>query len=176
MKISIPNLLYHGNDVIVEKPDIHAGKPRHDFGKGFYLTTDINQAAKWSKHKIKINSSKLKQNPYNILISKYVFDTNQFYSLRVKIFDHVSEDWLNYIIKNRKNIDFALNTDYDLVIGPVVDGANSWEALALYSNGTISFEKAISRLKPENLTDQWAFKTQNSINCLKYGGVLYEEK
>ena len=158
MKISIPNLLYHGSDVIVEKPDIHAGKPRHDFGKGFYLTTDI------------------KQNPYNILISKYVFDTNQFYSLRVKIFDHVSEDWPNYIIKNRKNIDFALNTDYDLVIGPVVDGANSWEALALYSNGTISFEKAISRLKPENLTDQWAFKTQNSINCLKYGGVLYEEK
>ena len=78
--------------------------------------------------------------------------------------------------KNRKNIDFALNTDYDLVIGPVVDGANSWEALALYSNGTISFEKAIFRLKPENLTDQWAFKTQNSINCLKYGGVLYEEK
>ncbi|MCZ3538656.1 DUF3990 domain-containing protein [Lactobacillus gasseri] len=66
-------------------------------------------------------------------MSKYVFDTNQFYSLRVKIFDHVSEDWLNYIIKNRKNIDFALNTDYDLVIGPVVDGANSWEALALYS-------------------------------------------
>ena len=53
MKISIPNLLYHGNDVIVEKPDIHVGKPRHDFGKGFYLTTDINQAAKWSKHKIK---------------------------------------------------------------------------------------------------------------------------
>ena len=47
--------------------------------------------------------------------------------------------------------------------------------MALYSNGTISFEKAIFRLKPENLTDQWAFKTQNSINCLKYGGVLYEE-
>ena len=40
--------LYHGSNVIVENPKIIESDRALDFGKGFYLTTDFEQAKKWS--------------------------------------------------------------------------------------------------------------------------------
>ena len=36
--------LYHGSNVRVEKPDLHKSKPYKDFGQGFYLSDDKQQA------------------------------------------------------------------------------------------------------------------------------------
>ena len=36
--------IYHGSTVIVEKPSLEILNYRTDFGKGFYTTTDIEQA------------------------------------------------------------------------------------------------------------------------------------
>ena len=40
--------LYHGSDVIVDNPKIIAGNRPLDFGGGFYLTTNKEQAQKWA--------------------------------------------------------------------------------------------------------------------------------
>ena len=40
--------LYHGSTVVVKQPNIRIGRKNTDFGKGFYTTTDIEQAKKWS--------------------------------------------------------------------------------------------------------------------------------
>ena len=79
-------------------------------------------------------------------------------------------------MKNRENIEIAVRNDYDLVIGPVMDGTRAWITLKLYSQRKISFDKTIEKIKPEKLKDQWAFKTIKAINLLSYGGVLYESK
>ena len=43
--------VYHGSNVIVNKPDIeHSFRPL-DFGKGFYVTTVKEQAERWARRK-----------------------------------------------------------------------------------------------------------------------------
>lgn len=96
--------------------------------------------------------------------------------MNIKIFELPTKEWLNYVIRNRTNIEFALLSDYDIVIGPVVDGITSWITLNQYVNRLISFEETLELIKPKVLTDQWAFKTQKSINLLRYGGVYYERR
>ena len=41
--------LYHGSTGIVVKPQIIEPNRALDFGKGFYTTSDINQARRWVK-------------------------------------------------------------------------------------------------------------------------------
>lgn len=44
--------IYHGSTFIVEKPSLEILNYRTDFGKGFYTTTDIEQAKRWTKIKL----------------------------------------------------------------------------------------------------------------------------
>lgn len=166
--------LYHGSNLIVKKPDLFAGRPRHDFGRAFYLTSDQNQAEKWSRYKIKrrehINFK------YNVVVTKYKFDLVQLKSLKVKVFSKPSEEWLKYIVHNRTSTEYALSTDYDIVIGPVVDGTASWLALQKYSKNEKSFEETIKVIRPDNLVDQWAFKTEKAVKYLEFGGAILNEK
>ena len=50
--------LYHGSNVIVQNPRIIESDRNLDFGKGFYLITDLEQAKIWWKwsNKKTINS------------------------------------------------------------------------------------------------------------------------
>lgn len=41
-------VLYHGSNVTVEKPKIIKSKRLLDFGTGFYVTSDLEQAGKWA--------------------------------------------------------------------------------------------------------------------------------
>ena len=44
-------ILYHGSNVEVEMPDLNKSKPYKDFGQGFYLSADRNQALRISEQK-----------------------------------------------------------------------------------------------------------------------------
>lgn len=169
-------VLYHGSDVIVRTPDLYAGIPRHDFGRAFYLTASKEQAIKWNKHKMVRHSVDPQKIEYDYLVSWFRFEQAKLNQLKVRVFDKPDKNWLHYVMKNRENIEIAVRNDYDLVIGPVMDGTRSWITLKLYSQRKISFDKTIEKIKPEKLKDQWAFKTIKAINLLSYGGVLYESK
>ena len=41
--------LYHGSNVEVKNPKILQNNRFLDFGNGFYLTSDFEQASKWEK-------------------------------------------------------------------------------------------------------------------------------
>ena len=43
--------LYHGSTVVVKEPNLEILNYRTDFGKGFYTTTDFEQAKRWTKIK-----------------------------------------------------------------------------------------------------------------------------
>lgn len=45
-------ILYHGTNIAFETIDLSKSKPNKDFGQGFYLTTDKNQAIEMAKAKI----------------------------------------------------------------------------------------------------------------------------
>lgn len=41
--------LYHGSNMVIEHPDLARCKPYKDFGKGFYLSADKEQALALAK-------------------------------------------------------------------------------------------------------------------------------
>lgn len=43
--------VYHGSNVIVEKPEVKQGRANADFGLGFYVTKSYEMAEKWASHK-----------------------------------------------------------------------------------------------------------------------------
>lgn len=40
-------ILYHGSNVVVREPHLLKIQRELDFGKGFYTTSDLEQASKW---------------------------------------------------------------------------------------------------------------------------------
>lgn len=159
-------LLFHGSDVVVKHPLVNYGKNDHDFGQAFYLTTSYSQAHKWAKHKFRRNGYINKP-----VVTIFEFKEKNLSLLKVDKFASPSIDWLQYIIKNRKSSKEIIEQDFDLVIGPVIDGKYSWSTLKEFSKGRISFAVALKYLKPENLDNQWAFKTQKAVSKLKFRGI-----
>lgn len=45
--------LYHGSNVKIEIPDLNHSKPFKDFGRGFYLSADSQQAWDMALQKLK---------------------------------------------------------------------------------------------------------------------------
>lgn len=41
--------IYHGSNMVVEKPEIRENLRALDFGAGFYLTSSRTQAERWAK-------------------------------------------------------------------------------------------------------------------------------
>lgn len=154
--------LYHGSTVIIEKPNLEILNYRTDFGRGFYTTTDIEQAKKWTK----IKKDRLERQNNNdihkyINVYEYIEDSD----LKIKDFTGADEEWLKFIYSNRQSDE--LIHDYDIVKGPVAND-NLYQVLVGYENGIYNMDETIQRLKTYLLTNQISFHTQKTINCLKY--------
>ena len=154
--------LYHGSNVEVKNPSLLYSSKTRDFGAGFYLTSSLEQAEVWAHKKaLRLKNGK----PY---ISIFTFDENS--NLKIKYFSTPSEEWFDYVVKNRKNI-IDEKENYDVVIGPIANDI-TFEILNLYMRGILTKEQAIIQLKTFKLKDQYTFKTEKSLKNLKYEGVL----
>ena len=92
MKITV----YHGATEIIEAPLNHVGRPRLDFGQGFYVTDLKDQAIKWAKT---IAEKKSSTTPTQYLHS----DRDAILAeARCKIFTAYDKDWLDFIVGNRR--------------------------------------------------------------------------
>ena len=61
--------LYHGSTVEIKEIDLNLSKPNKDFGKGFYLSDNFEQAYEMAKYKAGLFGTE----PY---ITKFEFDEN----------------------------------------------------------------------------------------------------
>lgn len=59
------------------------------------------------------------------------------------------------------------NSRADVVTGPVAND-NTMPVLNLYFKGAYTEEEALRRLLPQRLRDQYAFKSERSLACLKF--------
>lgn len=155
--------LYHGSNIEVKNPDLKYSNKTRDFGKGFYLTTDIEQAQTWADKKaLKLGSGKS-------TVTIFEIEENELANLKVKKFEKADEEWFDYVLKNRQDITYYDN--YDIVIGPIANDG-TYEVINLFTRNILTKEQAILQLKSYKLKDQYTFKTDNSLNKLKYRGVL----
>ena len=158
-----PMILYHGSNIDIDKIDLTKSKPYKDFGKGFYLSADKQQAQRMAEQRTSIL---LEGKP---TLNKYQFDETILNdnSLKVLCFEEYSEDWANFVLKNRDfNIEQPCH-NYDIVYGPIADDGVTFQ-LRRYKTGMISLEQLVNELKySQGITFQYYFGTELAISKLK---------
>ncbi len=155
--------IYHGSTVIVEKPSLEILNYRTDFGKGFYTTTDIEQAKRWTK----IKKGRMQEENKDEKIKRYIniYEYTENDELKILDFIEATEEWLDFVYKNRKSKE--LLHDYDIVKGPVADD-NLFATLRLYERNYTSKGDTIRALKTYKLVNQISFHTPKAIDTIKY--------
>ena len=152
-------ILYHGSLEVVEHPQIIKANRPLDFGKGFYTTTNVQQARRWVKLRMEQQNAMLGYvNIYEFTPQKELY-THRFLS--------ANEAWVDFVHANRTVHDFSHN--YDIVQGPVAND-NVYFSFNLYESGFITKSELISRLKTYKLTDQLLFHTEQSLQTISFIG------
>lgn len=155
--------LYHGSIVEVKNPSLRIGRTKTDFGKGFYTTTQKEQAEHWAK--IKQDRAKATK----AVVSEYEFDESLLSNPDIKIrrFNGVDEAWLDFVVNCRKGV----KHDYDLVFGPVAND-NVFATVNLYESGVLDAPAAIAQLRAYDTYDQLSFHTERVVKALKFVGAV----
>ena len=84
--------------------------------------------------------------------------------------NNANKEWLRYISLNRTS---KLAEDfYDLVIGPVAND-QAIRTVNNYLKGYFDEDIAIKLLLPQNLKDQYAFKTEKALSILEFCEVKF---
>lgn len=154
--------LYHGSIVEVRKPLLHYGRKKTDFGKGFYTTTQKEQAEHWAR--IKKDRAKAAK----AVVSEYEIDDSllSMPELNIRRFQGVDASWLEFVVNCRK----AVAHDYDLVFGPVAND-NVFATVNLYESGVLDAPAAIAQLRAYKTYDQLSFHTARVIGALRFVGA-----
>lgn len=151
--------LYHGSTVAVRKPSLRPGRPNADFGKGFYTTSNLEQAERWAHIKQE------REEALRAVVSVYEFDeallNNSDWNIRR--FTGADEPWLYFVTDCRK----SRKHDYDLVQGPVAND-KVFTTVNLFESGVLSAEAAILQLKAYKTYDQLSFHTDKTIGTLRF--------
>lgn len=155
--------LYHGSDIEIERPQLDLCKPFKDFGKGFYLSADKQQAQELAEQR---SRQTLEGSPK---VTAFLFDERLITSgeLKVLTFDDYSEEWVKFILANRDIHHFQPVHDYDIVYGPIADDGVTFQ-LRRYQRGAIStLQELITELKyAKGVTFQYFFGTQRALDKL----------
>ena len=151
--------LYHGSLEIVQKPEIRKANRTLDYGSGFYTTTSFEQAEAWVRRRM----DETKQdwgyvNVYDILEALPT-------SLRKLIFQSPTEEWVDFVMRNRTEKGFV--HDYDIVYGPVAND-RVYAAFALYEGGLLNKQDLIKELRAYKIVDQYLFHTERSLQALTF--------
>ncbi len=156
-------ILYHGSNMRVTNSDINLSKPFKDFGQGFYLSADRQQAFELAR--TKVDQTKTGE----VVVNEFSFDENVLTSgeLRVLIFDDYSEDWANFVLNNRDENMIQPSHNYDIVYGPIADDGVNYQ-LRRYRGGVITLQKMIEELKyAKGITFQYFFGTERALSKLE---------
>ena len=151
--------LYHGSIVAVRKPSLRPGRSKADFGKGFYTTSNYEQAVRWAHIKQE------REEALRAVVSVYEFDESLLDNPDVNIrrFIGADEAWLYFVTDCRK----SRVHNFDLVQGPVAND-KVFTTVNLFESGVLSAEAAILQLKAYKTYDQLSFHTERVIKTLKF--------
>ena len=85
--------VYHGATEVISSPICAFGRPRLDFGRGFYVTDIKEQAVRWAQ----TMADKRNAQP---LLNIYSLDRDAFLAeCRHKIFTSYDSEWLEFIVQ-----------------------------------------------------------------------------
>jgi hypothetical protein len=150
-------ILFHGSTLVVEKPLVDYGRPELDFGPGFYLTHDREQAERWAQTK----AGRMRDG--QAILNIYRFDEKAFseqLAYQRLVFADYNQEWLDFIAASRKGR--APWQDLDWIEGGVANDSVI-STVDAYVDGFISAEQAIGQLINERLRHQVCIRHQSII-------------
>lgn len=157
-------ILYHGSNVVVDKPVLIPQNRYLDFGFGFYTTTNQQQAIGFADKVTKRRKDGCKT------VSTYEIDENKaFAECSVLRFDEPNEAWLDFVSANRSGSYAGPN--YDFIYGPVAND-DVYTTFTLHSAGVLTKEQTLDALKIKKLYNQLVLTTEKAISYLTFTGTL----
>ena len=100
-------ILYHGTPDEVVKPVYGGGQDKHDYGRGFYLTEDIELAKEWAV---------CRPNQQNGWVHKYELDCTD-----LKMFDFQEKNVLSWLAELMKHRDAADTKRYRMLAAKFIE-------------------------------------------------------
>ena len=155
--------LYHGSNTKIEVPDLAHLKPFKDFGRGFYLSADKQQA--WDMAFQKVSQTQ----EGKAEVTEFLFDEAVMSSGELKVLSYPDycEEWALFVLANRNKKNEQPIHDYDIVYGPIADDGVTFQ-LRRYEGGVISLPRLVEELKyAKGITFQYFFGTEQALQLLK---------
>ena len=175
-------LLYHGSYIPVETIDLSRCTEGKDFGKGFHMTSSLNQARNFLPTALLKAKSRgeISGNQNWGYVSTYRVELNE--AVRLYEFPQSSRQWLWFISQNRREkfaqalkplIDRQV-FEAEIIFGKVANDKTN-PVITTYLNGLYgeitsdrAIKFAIEELMPDHLEDQFCFISERAIACLKF--------
>lgn len=155
-------ILYHGSDVIVEKPRLIRQTRTLDFGAGFYTTTNKEQAVSFA------GKVKERRDSKTCYVSIYEVDYEKMKNgLDILIFENPNDEWLDFVFENRNGIYNGKN--YDVIYGPVANDT-IYKTFIAYETGIYTKAETLEKLKINKLYNQMTFGHEKSFAFLQFKG------
>ena len=155
-------ILYHGSNIEIDQIDLGKSRPNKDFGQGFYLSADRNQALEMAKNRVRLMHTGIP------VINAFEFDESALNnpSLNVKIWDDYCAEWAQFVVDNRNPSTPNFAHDYDIVYGPIADDGVTFQ-LRRYEAKIITIEQLVTELRySKGITFQYFFATPLSLSYL----------
>jgi len=153
--------LYHGSTTDIDRIDLQKSRPNKDFGRGFYLSADQQQAWRMGEFKALTEGG-------TPVLNTYLFDERVLTSgeLRVLTFEGYTREWADFIFLNRNNRSIDPAHDYDIVYGPIANDRVGVQ-IGKYEAGDITLDQFLQNLKyMKGITFQYYFGTERAISKL----------
>ena len=159
--------LYHGSNVEIDVINLLKGRRGKDFGQGFYLSADIQQAREMADTVVDREESGTPT------VTVFEFDESLLAAdaMNVKVFEHYSVEWARFVRANRNNRTSGQIHNYDIVYGPIADDTIAKQMRRLDLN-YIDEERFMQEIQYKEETFQYFFGIEKSINCLTKTGTL----
>lgn len=152
-------ILYHGSNTLIETINLACSRPNKDFGRAFYLSSDLSQAQDMAKAKcIQFGGE-----PH---VTSFDVDDTKMAMLSYKKFEEYSQEWARFVYNNRdERQDFT--HQYDIVYGPIADDFVGLQ-MRKFRFSKLTFEQFLEEIKyPKGITFQYAFCTPEAIKLLQ---------
>lgn len=153
--------LYHGTFLEFERIDLSKSNRGKDFGKGFYLSDDFQQAQRMSVFKALQFGGKP-------VVQSYEFDECLLSNggLSFKRFDDYSREWAEFVLQNRNNDSYRNVHSFDVIYGPIANDKVGVQIRNLLENN-INMSVFLERLKYiQGITYQYFFGTEKAVSKL----------
>lgn len=148
-------LVYHGSVDIVKSPKYDYGRENLDFGRGFYVTDNEQQAENWALSQ----QQRFNKTP---IINVYQLQQDEILStMKCRIFRDYDLEWMEFIIANRNGIVQA--EKYDYIEGGVAND-RIINSIKLYMQGYLSQEATLRNLSMHRPNNQICLSTQTTID------------